>query len=415
MRRVARGLLVIFFMMFTAISAMAADYKVLVIPDNIANPPVLDSFIYEESAEFFATQIINTLNMSGTIESPTVSEVRQKLQRSPRLVASTKSSLLRFKKSYNVDFVNAKKLAMMYNTNKILLITTSADAQNYFMRRTFWDFLDVPGASVIDPAIKLSTYAVLIDTDRNIELWSDTFYKTISSCENRMVANTMTPATIQLEKVKDYSRMLAPEIAQSVQVKVVPKTMLTKENTILYGPKDFYNVFTKKYRWYRKGSKIMWNDGQDKYHNHIERDRSRGIEPLEDKFRRWKRENKAWRQARKEARLQRKYDKQQQKLLKQKREQEEKDFKQSRKIQNITDKHEQFEPSKDSNVIEINSTTVQKEVKPQEDTKQEEAPKMINVTKEEQIDSIDSDYSPKYYPTRNKMRSQGKNTTINDI
>ena len=43
--------------------AFAANYRVLVIPDNLSAKPVLDSFIYEESSEYFANQIINKLNL----------------------------------------------------------------------------------------------------------------------------------------------------------------------------------------------------------------------------------------------------------------------------------------------------------------------------------------------------------------
>jgi len=400
MRRVARGLLVILLSLFVCHSVLAADYKVVIIPDNIANKTSLDSFIYEEAAEFFSNQIINELNISGTIESPTISEIRDQLQRSPRLVSATKASMMRFKKGYNVDYINAKKLATMFNTNKILLITTSADAQNYFMRRTLWDFLNIAGASVIDPAIKLSTYAVLIDTDKNIELWSNTFYKPISSCENRMVANTLSPSTEQLEKVRDYSKMLAPQIAQSVQTNIVPASLLTKDNTIKYGPKNIDNIVTKKFRWYKTGAKIIYTDTADKYGEYEQKQRQAGIEPIGDKIHR---SIKEYKKHLKEKRLENarvKYEKAQKKF----------GTPAEKNFQEINNKKSPT-TEKDVNIIEINTYSPNKEIKKQEE------PKIINISKDEKSEAIDSENTPKlkYYPIKTKVRTEQKNTTINDI
>ena len=138
-----------------------------------------------------------------------------------------------------------------------LLITSAIDSENYILRRTFWDFLNIPGATVVDPAYKISTYAVLVDTKNNTVLWSNTFYKTISVVENRIITRGPSPQTEQLQKIRDYSRMLCPEIAQNVQLKVLPADTFAKEsNQIYYDMGNFDNVFTKKYRrWHKEGGK----------------------------------------------------------------------------------------------------------------------------------------------------------------
>ena len=79
-------------------------------------------------------------------------------------------------------------------------MTSYIDAENYILRRTPWDFLNIPGATVVDPAYKVSTYAVLVDTSTNQKLWSDTYYKTISVCENRIITRGTSPQTEQLSK-----------------------------------------------------------------------------------------------------------------------------------------------------------------------------------------------------------------------
>lgn len=92
---------------------------------------------------------------------------------------------------------------------------------------------------------------------KNNVLWSNTFYKTISVVENRIITRGPSPQTEQLQKIRDYSRMLCPEIAQNVQLRVLPPQVYDQEsNQIYYDMGNFDNVFTKKYRrWHKEGSK----------------------------------------------------------------------------------------------------------------------------------------------------------------
>lgn len=382
MKRVFVGLFIFAFCVCN--SVFAADYRVLVVPDNLANKSCMDAFIYEESAEFFANQIINTLNKSGTIEAITVSEARDKLSKNPRLNIATRESLVRFKKEYNINYMNLKKLSQMFGTNKILLLTTSADAQNYFTRRTFWDFLNVPGASVIDPAIKLSTYAVLVDTDKCVNEWENTFYKTISACESRMVANSLEPQTQQLEKIRDYSRLLAPQVATNVQAAIVPASELTRNNKIDYSMKDLDNVFLKKVRSYKRATKKWAGDTDYKIQKY------------------------------KEKRAQIRAEKEEQKRL------EQEQFEQQQQEQQL------------NNVNEVRTETV--EIKEAVDKKEKTIENKVNVNKVEpkQINISKDDYvekSPKidieekvieppqlrYYQPRGRIINIEKNKTINDI
>ena len=233
-------------------------YKVLILPDNIVTENLaIDSYIYNSASEFFASGVINILNNTDYIKSPTVSEERALLKSKPSSMIPAKNLLSKFKNTYNVDFQQLKKVANVSGTKYVLLLTTTLDSENYILRRTFWDFLNIPGATVIDPAYKVNTYAVLVDTSSNNVLWSNTFYKTISTVENRILTRGPSPQTEQLQKLRDYSRMLCPEIAQNVQVNVLPPDVYSKESKqIYYDMADFDNIFTKKYRrWNKEGKK----------------------------------------------------------------------------------------------------------------------------------------------------------------
>ena len=251
-------ILVVGIIMFAAPCVFAEQYKVLVIPDNIVTEnEAVDSYIYNATSEFFANEVINILNQTDYIKSPTVSEERKLLKSNASAMIPAKNLTTRFRTSYNIDFVQLKKIATKSQARYALLITSAIDSENYILRRTFWDFINIPGATVIDPAYKINTYAALVDTQNNTVLWSNTFYKTISVVENRIITRGPSPQTEQLSKIRDYSRMLCPEIAQNVQLKVLPPQTYDKEsNQIYYDMGNFDNVFTKKYRrWHKEGGK----------------------------------------------------------------------------------------------------------------------------------------------------------------
>ena len=275
---------------------MAEQYKVVVLPDNIVTENVaLDSYIYNAAAEFFANEVVNLLNKTDYIKAPTVSEERALLKSSPYLYNPAKAISNKFKTSYNVDFVQLKKIVNKSQARYALLITSYLDSENYILRRTLWDFLNIPGATVVDPAYKICTYAVLVDTQNNTVLWSNTFYKTISVVENRIITRGPSPQTEQLQKIRDYSRMLCPEIAQNVQKSILPPSVYDKETKqIYYDMGNFDNVFTKKYRrWHREGSKDYnaaktkvnntIEDTKEKYNNYKEERKQKAIEKAKEK------------------------------------------------------------------------------------------------------------------------------------
>lgn len=236
----------------------AEQYKVLVLPDNIVTEnEAIDSYIYNATSEFFANEVVNILNQTDYIKSPSVSEERKLLKSNASYMIPAKNLTTKFKTSYNIDYAQLKKIAAQANAKYALLLTSAIDSENYILRRTFWDFINIPGATVVDPAYKINTYAALVDVQKNVVLWSNTFYKTISVVENRIITRGPSPQTEQLQKIRDYSRMICPEIAQNVQVKVLPPDIYSKEsNQIYYDMGNFDNVFTKKYRrWHKEGKK----------------------------------------------------------------------------------------------------------------------------------------------------------------
>ena len=236
--------------MFFAPIVSAENYKLLILPDNIVTQNVaLDSYIYDATAEFFADEISAILNTTDNIKTKSVSEIRSELKNNPTAMLAAKDLTSRFKTSYNIDYDAVKKLAKQTGNRYVLLLTSTIDAENYILRRTWWDFFNIPGASVVDPAYKINTYAVLVDSQNNQKLWADTYYKTISTVENRIITRGPSPQTEQLSRIKDYSRYVCPQIAQNVQLSILPEDVLAHESQVIdYDIGNIDNVFTKKYR-----------------------------------------------------------------------------------------------------------------------------------------------------------------------
>lgn len=227
-------LLSILFLVFVITQgSQAEDFKVLVLPDNIQFNST-NYLIYPDSSVIFASDTINEIKKSGKIQTVSMTEIRDALRNKTSLSILTSSALKEFKYNYNIPFVDFKSIAHCFNTDKILIITSQTDVQNYFLKRTIWDILNIPGATVIDPAYRLSTYVALIDVEKEEVLWQNTYYKTISSNESRIVAQSFAPATEQLEKIKSYSTLeLSPIIANLVETSILLPQVPVTENGII--------------------------------------------------------------------------------------------------------------------------------------------------------------------------------------
>lgn len=245
-------------------SAVFAVENILIVPDNIVAKKSIQAIIYEDCAEFFAGEIINALNNTPYIKAPTITSVREKIKSNTRLIQSTASAMKEFREGYNINYLNVKKLAQTFGVKKVMLITSSVDSKNYMLRRTVWDFLNIPGAAVVDPALKISTYAVLIDVNKDAAIWSNTYYKTISIVETRMVPVDYVQNTQQLEKIRDYSHSLAPNIAKNIQLCVLPPSITSNKDNLIEDDFSVYdNDFTKKYRKYKKNTSVLYNEAKD--------------------------------------------------------------------------------------------------------------------------------------------------------
>lgn len=208
--------MIVLCMGFTVCGAFAQEERVLVLPDNVQFEST-NYYVYPDSSILFASEVIDYLNHSGKVQTVKMEEVRKALRSDLKLFILTKNTLKEYKYNYNISFVDLRNIAKTFSVDKILLITSTTDVQNYVLRRTVWDILNIPGASVIDPVYKMTTFAAFVDVKEEKVLWQQTYRKNLGSMENRIIAVNFAPALEQLDKLKLYSSVLSPEIARHVE------------------------------------------------------------------------------------------------------------------------------------------------------------------------------------------------------
>lgn len=225
MQKILKLFIILGFVLAMAPICSAEEYRVLVLPDNLQFEST-NYYVYPDCSTMFASEVIDYLNHSGKVKTVSMADVRTKFRANLKLSLLAKSTLKEYKYNYNISFVDLKNIAQRFSVNKVLLITSTTDAQNYILRRTVWDFLNIPGATVIDPVYKLSTFAALIDVDSEKVLWQHTYHKTIGSTESRILAVNFAPSSEQLDKLKLYSSVLSPQIARNVEFGILPAPSL---------------------------------------------------------------------------------------------------------------------------------------------------------------------------------------------
>lgn len=212
--------LILFLFLFCAQTCHAAKFDFLILPNDL----FLDkknNLIFEHSASLIGSDIANYYNQHPDMSAVPISQVKTYLEKAEnyRLKKEVQKLLNDYQINYVMNFATIQKLASQFNTKQVLMITCNMDTQNYITRRTLWDALNIPGATVIDPAYRLSTQVSLVDANNQIVLWQHNYQKLISSRESRMITPSMNDTSEQLEKVKKYStKFLAPQVVQETQL-----------------------------------------------------------------------------------------------------------------------------------------------------------------------------------------------------
>ena len=211
---------ILFLLLICSGRCWATQYNLLVLPTSIFEE-YTDYMIFPKSADIIATEIINIYNTHPQMSAVQLYQIKNSLNQSQNKYFKKEvvKMMHNYDVNYAIDYNTIQKLASRFRTKQVLLISCQMDAQNYITRRTLWDFLNIPGATVIDPAYRLTTQITLIDANNQVVLWQENYHKLISSRENRIMTQAYSPSSEQLEKVKRYStKFLSPQVVQETQL-----------------------------------------------------------------------------------------------------------------------------------------------------------------------------------------------------
>jgi len=218
MKKILGFILIILFLSIN--QCYAARFNFLVLPADLFIKDT-EYLIYPKSANLISNDIINYYNQHPDMSAIQIHQIKSYFEKPEnyRYKKEVQNFLTDYKDNYAIDYNVVQKLASTFKVKQVLLIACNMDAQNYITRRTVWDALNIPGATVVDPAYRLSTQITLIDANNQTTLWSHNYQKLISSRENRIIATSYNDAAEQLEKVNKYStKFLAPQVVQETQL-----------------------------------------------------------------------------------------------------------------------------------------------------------------------------------------------------
>ena len=212
--------LILFLFLICSGHCWATQYNVLVLPTSIFEE-YTDYMVFPKSADIIAMDIVNIYNSHPQMSAVQLYQIKNALNQPANKYFKREvvKMLHNYDVNYSIDFNTVQKLASRFKAKQVLLISCQMDAQNYITRRTLWDFLNIPGATVIDPAYRLTSQITLIDANNQIILWQENYHKLISSRESRIMTQAYSPSSEQLEKVKRYStKFLSPQVVQETQL-----------------------------------------------------------------------------------------------------------------------------------------------------------------------------------------------------
>lgn len=211
--------------------------SVAILTDHILDPPIV-YYNYPASSELFANAVSNELRLRHKLFVKNSAEVRETLKNST-LLPQIKDFETQYRINYNVDFEKLRAFAKVLKTDAILLITSSVDVQNYIMKGTIWNLLNVPGADVVNPVHQIITNVMLVDVNSETIVWQHLYRKNLKARDNGMISVSFPPNNAHLKAVQDYSKAISHQISNAVEEKMCAHS--SKNSNSVIGKTKYYS------------------------------------------------------------------------------------------------------------------------------------------------------------------------------
>jgi len=166
-------LFIVFLFLFSSVQAITFD--VLTLPADMFNAKQ-NYYGFEEASEIFANDIIKNFNSSnGKVQSPSLHEVRLKLDKNPQLKQTAQTALDKYKNTNKIDYESFKKLGNNFSCKSVLLISSSVVTNKNSLKRGIWEVLKISTVFNTQYPYRLETSVVLLDVVNDIIMWSNSY------------------------------------------------------------------------------------------------------------------------------------------------------------------------------------------------------------------------------------------------
>lgn len=213
--------------------AIAETYNILTLPTDLLSKKE-NYYNFDEMSEIIASDIIvNLNNTSGKIKSPTIYNVKTKLNQNQDLKQQTENALKKYKESKYIDYQTFKQISKKFESKYILIVSSYTTTNKNSITRGVWETLEIASNFEIIYPFRLETTVVLIDTENEIVMWSNSYSTKLGTNENLFQAANYTQAHDWLEKMKLYSNTIAaPSTSQNIVLRFYPKAIRPIEQNI---------------------------------------------------------------------------------------------------------------------------------------------------------------------------------------
>lgn len=226
MKRILFGFSVVILILlcFVASEILAAEVKtpvptISVLSNNLYAIKT-QYYIYPETAEMIASDIVNYLNKSKVVKAAMISDSKDKIQKT-KFVNDSLNCIDEYRFNYTIDWKTFRKMSAVLKTDTILLVTSDLDIESQFLKGTVWNFLNFPGEDVVHPTYIITTQMTLVDPVSEVILWQNNFKKNVRAKNFDLVYPRFSPVDNQLSKLKNYSEKLASEVGPVVEHQIV--------------------------------------------------------------------------------------------------------------------------------------------------------------------------------------------------
>ncbi len=224
-------LFIVFLFLFSSVQAITFD--VLTLPADMFNAKQ-NYYGFEEASEIFANDIIKNFNSSnGKVQSPSLHEVRLKLDKNPQLKQTAQTALDKYKNTNKIDYESFKKLGNNFSCKSVLLISSSVVTNKNSLKRGIWEVLKISTVFNTQYPYRLETSVVLLDVVNDIIMWSNSYSTKLGNNENKFSAENYAKAAEEYEKLKLYSKtVVSSGAAQNMMLRFFPKSIRPLEQQL---------------------------------------------------------------------------------------------------------------------------------------------------------------------------------------